>query len=216
MSADAWILLARQAATTRAKRRDLTLGAGGRRHIHHLPVQRLGTEVGEPPALLAQREAEGQQPQLVQLPGRAGQDRVRPDALAPAASQFAQPPAQASPAHGVAPRHAGPPGSRRCGARHDNNVEIDDELIERLQATECTEAEVVAREESGAARRLLATPPSEQRQVIVLSFFKELSHTEIAARVGIPLGTVKGRQRLTLDRMRRAVARAPSLAMVAG
>jgi RNA polymerase sigma-70 factor (ECF subfamily) len=104
----------------------------------------------------------------------------------------------------------------RRRARHDANVEIDEDLIERLVSAECTEAEVAAREQSGQTRRLLADLPSEQRQVILLAFFKGLSHTEIAARIGIPLGTVKGRQRLGLARMRRALTSPPALAWAGG
>lgn len=42
----------------------------------------------------------------------------------------------------------------------------------------------------------------EQREVIQLSFIQDLPHSEIAQRVGIPLGTVKSRLRLAYDRLR--------------
>lgn len=44
--------------------------------------------------------------------------------------------------------------------------------------------------------------PAEQREVVRLSFIEELAHSEIAARIGIPLGTVKSRMRLAYDRLR--------------
>lgn len=47
---------------------------------------------------------------------------------------------------------------------------------------------------------------SEQQQVVRLAYFEGLTHSEIAARLGIPLGTVKTRLRLALDRMRTGLA----------
>jgi RNA polymerase sigma-70 factor (ECF subfamily) len=38
--------------------------------------------------------------------------------------------------------------------------------------------------------------------VIVLAFYGQLSHTEIAAQLGLPTGTVKGRMRLGLQKLR--------------
>ena len=43
---------------------------------------------------------------------------------------------------------------------------------------------------------------SAQRDVLALAYFGELSSSEIAERLGVPLGTVKGRMRLALDKMR--------------
>ncbi len=51
-----------------------------------------------------------------------------------------------------------------------------------------------ARELRGAVADL----PERQRQVIELGYFSELTQTEIAARLGLPLGTVKGRNRAAL------------------
>jgi len=59
------------------------------------------------------------------------------------------------------------------------------------------------------ARRLhsaLATLPPPQREVVALSFLAGLTHGEIAARTGVPLGTVKGRVRLGLRRLRTDLA----------
>jgi RNA polymerase sigma-70 factor (ECF subfamily) len=44
--------------------------------------------------------------------------------------------------------------------------------------------------------------PDEQREAITLAFFNGLTHQEIAERIGAPLGTVKGRMRLGLKKMR--------------
>jgi RNA polymerase sigma factor (sigma-70 family) len=48
----------------------------------------------------------------------------------------------------------------------------------------------------------LAQLPAEQRDVIELAYFQGYTHTEIAAQKQIPLGTVKGRMRLGLQKMK--------------
>ncbi len=53
--------------------------------------------------------------------------------------------------------------------------------------------------------RALATLPAEQRKLIERAYFGELSHSEIAAETGLPLGTIKSRIRLALDRLRHAM-----------
>jgi RNA polymerase sigma-70 factor (ECF subfamily) len=48
--------------------------------------------------------------------------------------------------------------------------------------------------------------PAEQRQVIELAYFQGWTHAEIAAGCQLPLGTVKGRLRLGLIRMKHILA----------
>lgn len=62
--------------------------------------------------------------------------------------------------------------------------------------------------ESDRAQRVaeaLAELPAEQREVVSLAYFEGLTHTEIAEMIGAPLGTVKGRMRLALERLRSLV-----------
>ena len=54
-------------------------------------------------------------------------------------------------------------------------------------------------------RAALEGLPSEQVELVRLAFFSGLSHSEIAARTGLPLGTVKSRIRLAFTRLRRAL-----------
>lgn len=47
--------------------------------------------------------------------------------------------------------------------------------------------------------------PDEQRELIELAYFAELTHAKIATKTGLPLGTVKSRIRLALERLRHAM-----------
>ena len=53
--------------------------------------------------------------------------------------------------------------------------------------------------------KAIAALPEEQRKLIQRAYFGELSHSEIAAETGLPLGTIKSRIRLALDRLRHAM-----------
>ena len=57
-------------------------------------------------------------------------------------------------------------------------------------------------QESEKLGRALAALPDRQRELIERSYFGDLSHSEIAAETGLPLGTIKSRIRLALDRLR--------------
>jgi RNA polymerase sigma-70 factor, ECF subfamily len=54
-------------------------------------------------------------------------------------------------------------------------------------------------------RALLTKLPEPQREVITLAFYGELTHSEIALALGLPAGTVKGRMRLGLHKLRDAL-----------
>jgi RNA polymerase sigma-70 factor, ECF subfamily len=55
-------------------------------------------------------------------------------------------------------------------------------------------------------RYVLNNLPSEQREAIEMAFFEHLSHHEIAARLGQPLGTVKARIRRGLLKLRERLS----------
>lgn len=64
---------------------------------------------------------------------------------------------------------------------------------------------VVARGESDALRATLGLLPGAQARVITLAYFGGLSQTEIASHLELPVGTVKGRMRLGLEKLRRTM-----------
>jgi len=74
--------------------------------------------------------------------------------------------------------------------------------FELAAAPDSTEEEVLAGDERRELAVLVAHLPSEQRAVIELAFYNGLTHTEITERLGVPLGTIKGRIRSALDRLR--------------
>ena len=64
------------------------------------------------------------------------------------------------------------------------------------------EEEVEAREKGAIVRAALDALAPEQREVIELAYYGGMSHSEIAAARGLPLGTVKTRTRLGMMRLR--------------
>ncbi len=52
----------------------------------------------------------------------------------------------------------------------------------------------------------LKTLPPDQQQVVRLAYFEGLTHSEIATKLGLPLGTVKTRLRLAFDKLRTGLA----------
>jgi len=70
--------------------------------------------------------------------------------------------------------------------------EPQDRRVDRLQRAE-------------AVRRAMTVLSVEQSEVVRLSFFEDLSHSAIAERLDLPLGTVKSRLRLAFAKIREAV-----------
>lgn len=67
------------------------------------------------------------------------------------------------------------------------------------------EEEVTERERRDKVRAVLQTLPPDQSEVVTLSYVEGLSHSEIAERLGLPLGTVKSRMRLAYQKVKEAV-----------
>jgi RNA polymerase sigma-70 factor, ECF subfamily len=89
---------------------------------------------------------------------------------------------------------------------HDRRRETIEGIEERQEAPERTDVEVARRDEARSIRSALDTLPDEQRKTIELAYFGGFSHSQIAELLGEPIGTVKGRMRLGLDKMRRQLS----------
>jgi RNA polymerase sigma-70 factor, ECF subfamily len=90
---------------------------------------------------------------------------------------------------------------RRDASRTTHDVH-DDGISERLPAAEHTDQQVAQRDEAREIRRALEGLPADQRQVIELAYFGGFSHSQIAEMLTLPAGTVKGRMRLGLAKLR--------------
>ena len=78
----------------------------------------------------------------------------------------------------------------------------DEEAIGAMPAREETESEVERRDDSRHVHDALAQLPGEQRRVIDLAYFGGYTTREIADMLDLPAGTVKGRMRLGLVKLR--------------
>ncbi|CAA9489948.1 MAG: hypothetical protein AVDCRST_MAG53-1539 [uncultured Solirubrobacteraceae bacterium] len=85
---------------------------------------------------------------------------------------------------------------------HDRRRASDEGIEERFEAKDRTDVEVARRDEAREVREALTTLPPEQCKVIELAYFGGFTHTEIASMLKTPIGTVKGRMRLGLEKMR--------------
>ena len=94
----------------------------------------------------------------------------------------------------------------RRNSVHDRRRATLEVVEERFEAPERTDVEVARREEARGVRGALETLPDEQRRTLELAYFGGFTHTQIAEMVHEPVGTVKGRMRLGLEKMRPQLA----------
>jgi RNA polymerase sigma-70 factor (ECF subfamily) len=94
----------------------------------------------------------------------------------------------------------------RRSAVHERRRAADELATEALEAPERTEAEAVRRETARSVRALIDDLPPEQRRVVDLAYFGGFTHEEIARILDAPVGTIKGRMRLALEKMRSRLA----------
>lgn len=64
---------------------------------------------------------------------------------------------------------------------------------------------IALQQETAQLRTAILALPEAQRELIEKAYFGDLSHREIASQTGLPLGTIKSRIRLALDRLRHAM-----------
>ena len=89
----------------------------------------------------------------------------------------------------------------RARAARTRGVPLDDVALV-IAADDDPSSEALRRVEAAKVRAALTSLPVPQREVVELAFFAGLTYPEIAERVCIPLGTVKSRIRLALERLR--------------
>jgi RNA polymerase sigma-70 factor (ECF subfamily) len=82
--------------------------------------------------------------------------------------------------------------------RKDSQIESVERLVEVPDAWDA----VSVRLERYQIREGFAQLPENQRQTLELAYFGGYTHQEIAGKMGVPLGTVKGRMRMGLEKMR--------------
>jgi RNA polymerase sigma-70 factor (ECF subfamily) len=92
--------------------------------------------------------------------------------------------------------------SLRRNLRHDTRRASDEGLEERFEAKERTDLQAAHSEEAAEVRTALDSLPEEQSKAIELAYFGGFSHSEIATMLETPIGTVKGRIRLGLEKLR--------------
>ena len=86
-------------------------------------------------------------------------------------------------------------------ARRDRRPEPED--LDWMGGDEPDQADVYsAAEDSRLLGAALADLPEKQRALIQRAYYGDLSHSQIAAETGLPLGTIKSRIRLALDKLR--------------
>jgi RNA polymerase sigma-70 factor (ECF subfamily) len=90
----------------------------------------------------------------------------------------------------------------RRSSVHSKRRASDEGIEERVEAPERTDTEVARREEAETIRSALEALPAEQSHVIELAYFGGFTHTEIADILETPVGTIKGRMRLGLEKLR--------------
>jgi RNA polymerase sigma-70 factor, ECF subfamily len=95
---------------------------------------------------------------------------------------------------------------RRSAGKAPKLTFDDEAILEQRPAPDATDDEAIRRQEAARIRSALRDLPSDQSKVIQLAYFGGFSHSEIAEMLGMPLGTVKGRMRLGLEKIRTRVA----------
>jgi RNA polymerase sigma factor (sigma-70 family) len=97
---------------------------------------------------------------------------------------------------------------RRTAERALAGQPIDEVLAETLAADQDTPMDVQdASEQAFALHECLRKIEAKQRQVVTMAYFRDLSHSELAQQLSLPLGTVKTWMRRGLDQLRTCMNR---------
>jgi RNA polymerase sigma-70 factor, ECF subfamily len=94
----------------------------------------------------------------------------------------------------------------RRGVVRERGLYHEEGILERQPGDDRTDEQALQREQSREVQGILRELPREQSHVIELAYFGGFTHTEIASMLQMPIGTVKGRIRLGLAKLRVALA----------
>jgi RNA polymerase sigma-70 factor (ECF subfamily) len=89
---------------------------------------------------------------------------------------------------------------RQRNGKTARDIEITE--VEFLLTSPDPWAEVVNHNDRDILKKAMATLPQEQRRTLEMAYYEGMTHSEIAEVTGVPLGTVKGRLRLALEKIR--------------
>jgi RNA polymerase sigma-70 factor (ECF subfamily) len=93
----------------------------------------------------------------------------------------------------------------RRSSAHDRRRISDEGIAETLEAPERTDVQAIEHTTTHEIREALGELPDDQRRVIELAYFGGFTHVEIASMLDAPIGTVKGRMRLGLQKLRTQI-----------
>lgn len=104
-------------------------------------------------------------------------------------------------------RHRAIDELRRLGVRPEGSaVELDHRLDAGARRADSVEDLVALQQLRETVRQALAELPDAQRQALELAYFGGLTQQEISERLETPLGTVKTRMRMGMQKLRRALS----------
>jgi RNA polymerase sigma-70 factor (ECF subfamily) len=83
--------------------------------------------------------------------------------------------------------------------------ELPEERMAEASGEPLPDEAVAEKERQERVQAALAELPPDQKEVVSLAYLEGLSHSEIAERLGVPLGTVKSRMRIAYQKIRQAL-----------
>lgn len=97
---------------------------------------------------------------------------------------------------------------RRASERADRAQELDETVAETVAGAEADPMDASeASEQAWALHECLRKLEARQRELVSLAYFRDLSHSELAEQLRLPLGTVKTWVRRALEQLRGCMAR---------